>query len=59
MSKPNYPRTEAIMVLMRKAFNATNVKAGTQHLSDAHDAVEALEKDLMRAMKLVNEAAKP
>lgn len=38
------------MVLVRKAVNCPNGdKAALQHLSDAHDAVEKLERDLMAA----------
>jgi len=42
-------RTDTIMVLFRKAFNAPNMKAGLEYMGQAHDAVEQLEKDYIHA----------
>lgn len=58
-----YPRTEAIMVLARKAVNCPHGdKAALKHLSDAHDAVERLERDMQSitaALAQVLETANP
>lgn len=47
----NTPRTDAIMILFRKAFNAPNITQGLKYMGEAHDAVEQLEKDLIKAIK--------
>lgn len=50
MPTTKFPRTEKIMILVRKAVNCPHGdKAALKHLSDAHDAVEDLEKALIRA----------
>ena len=51
------PRTDEIMILVRKAFNATNVKDGIKHLEAAHDAIEKLEKDYISGKSPGTEAS--
>lgn len=46
------------MILVRKAVNTPHGhKAALQHLSDAHDAIEQLEKDYINAQNAGAEAA--
>jgi hypothetical protein len=58
MSTPSYPRTQAIMIEVRKAVNAPNVGKAIQYLETAHDLVEELEREHIQLRDIAKKLSK-
>lgn len=58
MSTQQFPRTQAIMIEVRKAVNASNVEKAIGYLEVAHDKVEELERNYLRLLGIAKELAR-
>lgn len=58
MNGRGYPRTQEIMIEVRKAVNASNVEKAIGYLEVAHDKVEELERNYIQAMNIAKELAR-
>lgn len=47
MSTSKTPRTDEIMLLVRKAFNAPHLPDALKFLGESHDAIEKFEKEFI------------